>query len=132
MVELLPYETIAERLFDGRSRFDTRPDVGPAEGLISRELRWFMGNPVRYVTASSPNFNTFATLPNESRARTAVMSLIGANIFWRDDGTNPVVNADQLLQVNGQIILTGVESIQNFVFVAAGISQATLCINYYD
>jgi hypothetical protein len=132
MVDMLPFETVIERLFDGRQRFDSRPDIGPAEGLISRELRWFMGNPIRYVTASSANFNVFTTLPVENRARTAVMSLIGAPIFWRDDGTNPVVNNDQTLGVGGQIILTGIESIQNFIFIASSITNATLCINYYD
>jgi hypothetical protein len=132
MVDMLPFETSIERLFDGRQRFDSRPDIGPAEGLISRELRWFQGNPIRYAQATSANFNAVTILPNESRARTAVMNLIGAPIFYRDDGTTPIVNADQTLGINGQIILTGMESIQNFVFIASSITPATLCINFYD
>jgi hypothetical protein len=129
----IPYpEQLLRELTDQQSNFDSRSDIGPMAGLIQRELRYFMGNPVRYYTQTSTSNSNVVVLPVDGRARTAVIQAWGGAIIYRDDGTPPSNAGDQQLTQGGQIILTGFQSIQSFMWAAAGLTSVTIAITYYD
>ncbi len=125
-------ESYVEEMAYDRSGFDTRPDIGLPTGLVRRMLRYFQGNPVSYFLVSSPNNTTPTVLPDEPRAQSAVIQIIGARMIYRTDGTNPSTGTEQILPVGTIITLTGRETIKGFIFAAVGATQCSLAVNYFD
>jgi hypothetical protein len=132
MSQLPDFTGYAEQLADERPRFATRDDIGDTVGIMDRLLRFLQGNPSTYQQATSANNTVFSRLPDDPRAQTAIITVLGASIIYRTDGSNPSAALDQTLTAGSIITLYGIETIKGFVFAAAGAVQATLAINYYD
>jgi hypothetical protein len=130
---VIPGELSDTELFtDSRQRFDSRPDIGPMTGIGERLARYLGGDPIAYTTATSPNSSTISQLPNESRARVAVITVITGPCFYRTDGSNPATTTEQVLQIGDVVTLSGQPTIQGFKFAASGNTACNLAINYYD
>lgn len=119
-------------LFGQVSAYDSRADVGYAVGIVPRIARRISGDPVKYFTATSPNFNVSATLPDDPRAKSALCQVVGAPCFFRLDGTPPALAGEQTLPVGTMFLLTGVPSIKGFTFTATGIVACIITVNYFD
>jgi hypothetical protein len=121
-----------EAVFQARSGFSTRPDIGPASGLIQRELRYFMGNPIRYTAITSTGAINVQILKTDGRERSALCVVGGSAIVFRTDGTVPTSATDQTMNIGTTFLLTGIESIQGFSFSSNSVTPAVLYVNYFD
>ena len=122
----------AETLWDRVSAFDSRPDIGSAVGLADRLARYIGGDPIVYTSATSASFNAPTLLPDEPRARSALIHVTGAACFYRLDGTVPATSGEQTLPVGTVIYLTGQPSIKGLIFMAVGITACKLTVTYFD
>lgn len=130
---MMPNELSAlELAYDQRQVFDSRPDIGPTEGLLERFMRYLQGNPISYQRVTSPISTQPETLPAESRARVAVCTVLNAACFYRTDGSNPAGAPEQSLPVGAIVYLYGQASINGFIFTAVGTAASTLAVTYYD
>ncbi len=129
----MPDEAAAlAELFTQVPAFDFRPDVGYAIGVIPRLARYLLGDPVKYFNVSSANFNTPVTLPDDPRAKSAVLQVIGQACFYRTDGTIPATSNEQTIPAGSIVTLTGMPTIKGFVFSAVSISTCFIAVTYYD
>jgi len=122
----------AEELANERPSFNSRDDIGPTTGLTRRMMRYFMGNPTQYFLVTSASNVTPTQLPDDPRAQSAVLQVIGASMIYRCDGTNPSTGTEQILPVGTILYLTGSETIKGFIFAAVGATPCSLSVNYFD
>jgi hypothetical protein len=132
MEDIADAMTMLETLTDARRGFAYRPDVGPTNGLLTRMLRAYIGNPISYKSVQSIG-GAQTTLPDEPRANSALIYVGGQSIVYRVDGTPPAATAvEQTVPVGSWITLTGQETIKGFIFYGTFSTTATLAVNYFD
>lgn len=105
--------------------------VGILGGLLIRLARFLQGDPALQFIATSANFATPATLPDNTVASTAVLHVQGNPCNYRVDGQQPNGN-DPLLPVGSVITLTGTPTIKGFVFVSSSVGASNLTGAYFD
>jgi hypothetical protein len=121
-----------ESLFDRPAAFDSRPDIGNAVGIIERLARYLTGDPLTYQTATSANTTSPTVLPDEPRARSAVIQVISGSLFYRMDGSVPGAANEQSMAPGTIATLTGMASIKGFIFISTSATPCKISINYYD
>jgi hypothetical protein len=124
-------ESIPE-IFQHRRGWDTREDIGPAQGLISRMLRYFGGNPLTDWNATSTGPTNISPLAMTTIARSAQFYVSGGDIYFSLGGAAPGTVALQVIQQGSLVTLTGIESIHGFQFCSVGAGGATLYGTYFD
>lgn len=133
MTTQLPTEAQAlQELFGQIAAYDYRADVGYAVGIIPRLSRYLLGDPVKYFSVSSPNFSTPTVLPDDPRAKSAVIQVIGERCTYRLDGTTPALANEQILQIGTVVTLTGMPTIKGFVFQSVSLNTSVLAVTYFD
>ena len=120
-----------EELFDERRSFDSRPDVGPLDGLVRRMLRWFQGNPISDFSVSSSGSANVVGLPVESRAMSANIYVAGSNIYYSEAGAVPGVASFKQAQEGSTITIYGHDALIQFQFCAAPPSGAIVYGTFY-
>ena len=120
-----------EELFDERRAFDSRPDVGPVDGLVRRMLRWFQGNPISDISVTSTGTGNVVSLPVESRAMSANLYVSGSNIYYSEAGAVPGVASLKQAQEGSTITIYGHEALTGFQFCSASSTAATLYGTFY-
>lgn len=132
MTEMQPPQGIVESLFDSRPVFDSREDIGAMTGYVERALRYFAGDPIRIVQVTSASFNAPQGLPDESRARSALVHITGAPCFYGTDGTSPVLTNGQTVPVGTIFTLTGQPTLRGFQFAAIALVACIANVTFYD
>ena len=120
-----------EELFAERRSFDSRPDVGPLDGLVRRMLRWFQGNPISDIAVTSTGTGNVQSLPIESRAMSANLYVSGSSIYYSEAGAVPGVASFKQAQEGSTITIYGHEALTGFQFCSASATSAVLYGTFY-
>jgi hypothetical protein len=111
---------------------DPRAERGTIVPLYTRMMRAYQGDPIGYETHQSTGPTVPAGLTNPADARTAVLYVAGASVYYRVDGGVPNPAGDQVIQEGSTVILTGKPTILGFQFASATAATSTVFVTYYD
>jgi len=111
---------------------DPRPERGTMVPLYTRFMRFLQGDPCGYgqqTTTGNTNFQQLPAIP--AGARSAVIYVGSANIYYRTDGQNPNSGGDQVIQQGSTVTLSGKPTMLGFIFCGQS-GTAILYVTYYD
>jgi hypothetical protein len=105
--------------------------VGIFGSLLIRLARFLGGDPSLQVAVTSTGIGNTQTLPDNTPALSAVLTVAGSAINYRMDGAPPTVN-DPLIPLGSIITITGVPSLKGFTFASNTSTAAQLLGAMYD